>query len=162
MNTETEIRALVAKAIAAQLDGADELAEAPVWALCRAYNGCGADWMPQSLRDRLTSLFAIFAPAFLIHDWDYTNSDGSEEKFHAANLRLFTNCRRLADASYGWLNWRRYRAREAALLIYETVEDFGRPAWLLAAGSSAGSCGAAVRRLVPELQTKGTTNETNS
>ena len=129
MATEKKIDELVRLAIAAELDGVDELIDAPTWALARCYNGCGPEWMPSDLRDKLTRFLELFEPAFLGHDWDFSNSDGSEERFHAANLRLLCNCRKLADRKYGWWNWKRYRARAAAFALYEAVETFGWKAW---------------------------------
>ena len=135
MKSEKEINELVRQAIAAELDGVDELIDAPTWALARCYNGCGPEWIDNYLiygdriRDKLTRFLELFEPAFLGHDWDFSNSDGSEERFHAANLRLLCNCRKLADRKYGWWNWKRYRARAAAFALYEAVETFGWKAW---------------------------------
>ena len=128
MQTEADIRALVAKAIAAGLEGADALTDAPSWALARIYNGCGAEWMPESFRQRLTKWLEVFESAFLIHDWDFSDSDGTRVGFVRANERLERNCRKLADFVYPWYNWRRYAARALAPVVYEAVSCPG--GWL--------------------------------
>ena len=148
MATEKKIDELVRLAIAAELDGVDELIDAPTWALARCYNGCGPEWIDNCLiygvriRDKLTRFLELFEPAFLQHDWDFSNSDGSEDRFHAANLRLLYNCRKLADRKYGWWNWKRYRARAAAFALFEAVETFGWKAWTDAAGKGSLELGA--------------------
>ena len=129
MRPEAEIQALVADAIAANLEGADALIDAPLWALRRAYNGCGPEWMPECVRDSLTRYLAAFEPAFLVHDWDTSASDGEPGGFYASNRRLWRNCRALANRRWPWYNWRRYAARLAADTIYDTVNTFGWHAW---------------------------------
>lgn len=125
-----EIKALVAKAVAARLEGADALVDAPLWALARNFNGCGPAWLKEKWRAKLSRWSAAFMPAYLVHDWDYTASDGSREKFDEANERLERNCRRLADYEYGRLNWKRYAARAAAPLVYEACNLLGWIAWI--------------------------------
>ena len=85
------------------------------------------------MRDRLTERLAVFEAAFLIHDLRYADSNGSTGAFNAANDELLENCLILADRNYGWWNWRRYRARALARLIYEAGVAFGWKAWTDAA-----------------------------
>jgi hypothetical protein len=60
------------------------------------YNGIGPEWLPKALRELLTDRFGYFAPAALIHDWDFAKSeDRSMLAFAESNNRLRRNCRKL-------------------------------------------------------------------
>jgi hypothetical protein len=59
--------------------------------LRKHYNGIGAEWMPQWIRNFVTKLFAPMEPAALIHDIDFLNKNKSYWNFTKANLRLFYN-----------------------------------------------------------------------
>ena len=97
----------------------------------RLYNGCGPEWMPCWTRRLLTMALILFALAFLIHDCDFALADGSKERFHAANLRLLRNCRRIVAANYSWwrhpLRWFRWRRR--AMWIYLSCDTLGFSAY---------------------------------
>ena len=97
--------------------------------LAELYNGCGPEWLPARIREKLTRLLAIFEPAFLIHDTDFASSDGSTFAFAMANDRLEMNCLALANYTYPWYSWRRYRARLAALEIASLCRRYGWKAY---------------------------------
>lgn len=82
--------------------------------MAQEYNGCGADWFPEYLRSLLTELLEWGEPAFLIHDWDYSNLPKTEANFYLSNDRLYENLLVCAKDSSGgwkhpWLWWRRRR-----------------------------------------------------
>lgn len=93
------------------------------------YNGCGPEWLPGFIREKLTSFLALFEPAFLIHDSDFASSDGSTFAFAQANDRLEMNCLRLSSYTYPWWSWRRYRAHLAALEIASLCRRYGWKAY---------------------------------
>lgn len=105
--------------------------------LAELYNGCGPEWLPAQIRKKLTRLLAIFESAFLIHDTDFASSDGSTFAFAQANDRLEMNCLALANYTYPWYSWRRYRARLAALEIASLCRRYGWKAYCSARGATA-------------------------
>ena len=125
---ETAVKADLDLGFAASLSD-DRLAE--------LYNGCGPEWLPAQIRKKLTRRLAIFEPAFLIHDTDFASSDGSTFAFAQANDRLEMNCLALANYTYPWYSWRRYRARLAALEIASLCRRYGWQAYCSARGATA-------------------------
>lgn len=121
---ETAVKADLDLGFAASLSD-DRLAE--------LYNGCGPEWLPARIREKLTRLLAIFEPAFLIHDCDYSAANGSTGDWVVANDRLEMNCLALANYTYPWYSWRRYRARLAALEIASLCRRYGWTAYVSAA-----------------------------
>lgn len=105
--------------------------------LAELYNGCGPEWLPARIREKLTRLLAIFEPAFLIHDCDYSAANGSTGDWAEANDRLEMNCLALANYTYPWYSWRRYRARLAALEIASLCRRYGWKAYCSGCGATA-------------------------
>ena len=149
---EAHIEELLKRAIALNLSGVEDLFDISVaelarsynghgsewWLpsiaeLARSYNGCGPEWLPSAVREKLTEYFAIFEPAFMIHDWRFSRSDGTSCCFNFANFELEQNLRRIAKAKYGFFNWRRYRALAAAKIIVGACDRFGWSAYIAAA-----------------------------
>lgn len=131
-----QIDELVDKAVLANLDGCDVLASVPAEELQKIYNGCGPEWLPARVRRTLDKHLAIFAPAFLQHDFDFSNGDGNPTLFNEANNRLERNCLILADRAFPWYSLRRYIARNAALLIADACRQFGWPDYVAASKGS--------------------------
>lgn len=123
------ITSLIALGLRADLEGMDPLLNAPRWELLRAYNGCGPEWMSEERRARLDRALKLFAPAVLVHDWDFAHSDGTHDGFVAANKRLLHNCRALADYTYCAANPLRYMRRADADMVYAFCQAFGWSAW---------------------------------
>lgn len=121
---ETAVKADLDLGFAASLSD-DRLAE--------LYNGCGPEWLPARIREKLTRRLALFEPAFLIHDCDYSAANGSTGDWAVANDRLEMNCLALANYTYPWYSWRRYRARLAALEIASLCRRYGWTAYVSAA-----------------------------
>ena len=117
------------RAVEAQLEGSAVIGAHTVDELAAVYNGCGPEWLPRSVREFLSRHFAEFAPAFLVHDWDFAQSDGTRLSFSRANDRLERNCRRLADLAHPWYSWRRYALRLRAYAIADACRDCGWKAW---------------------------------
>lgn len=121
-------------AIRLRLIGYTLLVYMPIEVLAAAYNGTGPEFLPQKIRDKLDSVCRPFLPAVMIHDVDFTMSDGSRRSFWIANLRLLLNCITCSNAAYPWHNWRRYALYIQALAMFLAVSnpEFGWVAWIQA------------------------------
>lgn len=119
-------------AIRLHLDGSQHLAYLPMEVLAAAYNGTGPEFLPQNIRDLLDGACRPFLPAVMIHDVDFTFSDGSEESFKQANTRLLGNCITCAMDAHPWTSWRRYALIAEAYVIYRACAKFGWVAWRMA------------------------------
>ena len=93
----------------------------------REYNGIGPEFFKPELRAKVTEFLAIFEPAAVIHDMRNYESDGTKDAFHYANWEFLENCRKCADSAYPWWNWKRYRARTVAKILFDFVD--GSPGW---------------------------------
>ena len=96
------------------------------------YNGCGPDWMPEFIREKLSDYLEFFEPAFLEHDFSFECSDRTKKGFHAANKRLYQNCKKLVAARYSWWTEPVSKARRYAQArgVYKACDNFGWSAWL--------------------------------
>ena len=121
-------------AIRLHLDGSQRLAYLPMEVLASSYNGTGPEFLPQKIRDKLDAVCRPFLPAVMIHDVDYTFSDGSEESFKQANTRLLSNCITCAIDAHPWNSWKRYSLVLEAWAMYRAVSHpkFGWVAWIQA------------------------------
>ena len=131
-----QINELVDKALIADLDGSDVLASVPAEELQKIYNGCGPERLPAWARRLLSKFLAVFAPAFVQHDFDFSNGDGNPTLFNEANNRLERNCLILANYTYPWYSWRRYVARETAFIVADFCRMFGWPDYVAASKGS--------------------------
>ena len=95
------------------------------------YNGCGPDWLPAFVREKLTDYLDFFQPAFLEHDYSFEYSDKTHDGFNAANKRLYNNCKKLIAVRYSW--WRepvsKARRYYQAYAIYKACDKWGWSAW---------------------------------
>ena len=135
MNTNhTSLNDIRDAAIRLHLDGSQHLAYLPLEVLAAAYNGTGPEFLPQKIRDLLDGACRPFLPAVMIHDVDFTFSDGSEESFKQANRRLLFNCIRCACSAHPWTSWKRYALILQAWAMYRAVSHpkFGWVAWIQA------------------------------
>lgn len=88
------------------------------------YNGIGPDRFPDKVRELVTEINELFAPAALIHDLEY-HIGGTREDFTAANDRFRRNCYTLADNAYSWYDPRRYYWRFKAWRFAGYCQEFG-------------------------------------
>jgi len=126
------------------LQGLDFLLDCSPEECRREYNGIGPEFLPEDVREAITRYLEKFEPAALIHDMRFSVSDGTAASFNYANMEFYANCKMLANFWYPWWNWRRYRARCLAGMMYDAVSgDAGWKAWRDAymnklSGNSAG------------------------
>ena len=132
--THPELTDIRDAAIRLHLDGSTFLSYLPIDVLAAAYNGTGPEFLPQKIRDLLDGACRPFLPAVMIHDVDFTFSDGSEESFKQANRRLLFNCIRCACSAHPWTSWKRYALILQAWAMYRAVShpQFGWVAWIQA------------------------------
>jgi hypothetical protein len=94
----------------------------------RLYNGIGPDWLPKSIREAMTAHWGFYAPAALVHDYEYAMSeDRSFEAFTAANERMRRNCYKLNRKGYPWYKRWLYQLRSDKLA--DACQTFGWGAW---------------------------------
>lgn len=137
----------------AGLEASESFWQAKPLEIENTYNGAGPDHFPMALRlflekelgetdieklesagrKVLTKLLELYALAFVIHDWDFKQSDGTEESFHKANDRMWQNIRILLSAKYSF--WNPFSWKERAIwwgkgrAAYYACEEYGFDAW---------------------------------
>ena len=122
---------LIEKAKSAGLRGADWLESLGVRRCCEGYNGIGPEFLPVAVRAKVTRHLSLFEAAALPHDLRNEFSDGTREKFLAANDEFRFNCLRLAELAYPNDSRRRAAAMAAAevLYLFVSADCFGWRAW---------------------------------
>ena len=118
--------------------GMESVISMPIEDLADAYNGTGPEFLPQRIRQKLDEICRPFLPAVMVHDVDFTLSDGSSRSFLIANLHLFCNCIICACDSHPWYSWRRYVLILEAWTIYRACTKFGWIAWIQAYNKTKG------------------------
>jgi hypothetical protein len=68
----------------------------------KIYNGIGVTAMPRYVRGLLERFYADFAPAVMIHDWDFSCLEITKANFDLANARFYSNCLILVRATKPW------------------------------------------------------------
>ena len=129
---QNELNHLRAEVARLNLQGCVIVLALPLDELDAAFNGCGPEYLPSFARKALDKITAVFAPAVMVHDVDFTNADGLKTAFDAANLRLLINCVKCALDAAPWNSWKRYTLLGEAWAIYRACSKFGWSAWLAA------------------------------
>ena len=100
--------------------------------LAAAYNGTGPEFLPDAIRAKLDDFARPFLPAVMVHDVEFTYSDGTVGSFRSANRRLLVNCIICACDANPWYSLRRYALILEAWAIYRACTQFGWIPWILA------------------------------
>ena len=127
--TAPAIADLRAIALAADLEGREILSRYTDTELRLLYNRLGPDSFPAWLRDAVSDLNSWLEPAALIHDVEWSESDGTREHFTASNNRLRRNGHRLARYRFAWYDPRRYLYQNRASRFSNYCQLFGWHAW---------------------------------
>ena len=114
------------------LQGRDAVLALTLDELDAAFNGCGPEFLPEGVRQTLDRVMSVFAPAFMVHDVEFTLSDGLKAAFDAANLRLLVNCAKCALDAAPWDSCKRYALLGESWAIYRACDRFGWSAWMAA------------------------------
>ncbi len=88
-----------------KLDAPESFWESSDEQLAEIYNGAGPDQLGKYGRAKLTKFLEMFEAAFLIHDFEFENSDDSKAGLALANERMWKNMCKLV---FGLCNWRNY------------------------------------------------------
>lgn len=112
-----------------RLDGWEYVTSVPYDILKASYNGTGPEFLSENIRKRLDSITKPFLPAIMVHDLDFTRSDGTIISFNKANNRILKNCIKCAADTHPWYSWRRYALMAEAIVIYRACQKFGWIAW---------------------------------
>ena len=121
-----------------RLLGVDLVLALPTDTLAAAYNGTGPEFLPLRIRQKLDEFCQPLLPAVMVHDVDFTLSDGSVGLFMAANRRLLINGIICACDAHPWYSWRRYALVLEAWAIYRACSKFGWVAWIQAYNKTKG------------------------
>ena len=97
--------------------------------LADMFNGIGPQGFPGWLRKALDALHPSLKPVALIHDVEWSESDGRRETFAASNDRFARNGCTVACASFGWWRPRRYKVMWDAWKFARICQRFGWSAW---------------------------------
>ena len=107
------------------LEGSELLVGRTDEELARLYNGIGPEAFPQWLRAALDALHPSLAPVAMIHDVEWSESDGREETFAESNARFRRNGCKVASASFGWWRPRRYLVMWDSVKFARICQRFG-------------------------------------
>lgn len=132
IDRQNELNRLRAEVARLNLQGCVIVLALPLDELDAAFNGCGPEYLPSFARKALDKITAVFAPAVMVHDVDFTNADGLKAAFDAANKRLLVNCVKCALDAAPWYSRQRYILLAEAWAIYRACDKFGWSAWLAA------------------------------
>ena len=128
----TSVSAIRAEVARLRLLGLDLVLALSMDDLAAAYNGTGPEFLPDAIRTKLDDACRPFLPSFMVHDVDFTFSDGTVGSFRSANRRLLVNCILCALDAHPWYSWRRYALILEAWAIYRACTQFGWIPWILA------------------------------
>lgn len=112
-----EVENILRQCVDCGLDGMEITEQFTLEELASIYNGIGPDRFPEVLRTALDKLNPSLLPVAFIHDIQY-HVGGTKSDFTAANTLFKTNGKRMAFATYGWYDPRRY-------LVWNTARRFG-------------------------------------
>ena len=138
MSNVKEVRKLLALAEKYKLDGREILNRYKPKQLAKIYNGIGPDSFPEWLREVITDLHPSLAVVAFIHDVEWYESDGSQERFTESNDRFRRNGFRVAKAEYAWWNIIRYFVMFDARKFAWACQTFGFDDWVGDKDSSPG------------------------
>ena len=100
----------------------------------RAYNGAGPDRWPEWKRKICSFVMRLYDPAVAVHDYEFENSDGTENGFDGANTRFHENMRRIRAIEYPWWNLALYPVCSwwwtKAQAAYRACVEFGWTGWV--------------------------------
>lgn len=130
MSTVNEVKRLRALCEDCELEGREILAKYTDEDLAAIFNGIGPEAFPSWLRAALDALHPSLAPVALIHDAEWTLSDGTKESFTASNKRFKRNGSKVAKAEFAWYNPRRYAVMNSARRFGNICQTFGWAAWM--------------------------------
>lgn len=132
MYTKDEIENLRSLAKEAKLRAPHAFWNASAEDLVNICNGIGADWQSEKTRKIITKSLKYAEPAAMIHDFEYSRSDGDKERQERVDRRFLSNGLAYVQKCFPqWWNWRRWLGERAVLAMYAVLERLGYVAWCL-------------------------------
>ena len=123
---------VIAKSYQVTSGGWEATARSPLWAAETLKGLVIGVETNGSVRMELDAFARPLLPAVMVHDVEFTTSDGTVGSFQAANRRLLVNCIICACDAHPWHSWRRYALILEAYALYRACAKFGWIAWRLA------------------------------
>ena len=120
-----EIRRLRKACEDMELENRELLAKYTDEQLSDMFNGIGPQGFPGWLRKALDALHPSLKPVAMIHDVEWSESDGRRETFDESNERFRRNGITVACASFGWWRPRRYKVMWDAVKFARLCQTFG-------------------------------------
>ena len=97
---------------------------------CKACNGIGAEWMSERSRKIITKMLHYAECSACIHDWEYTKSNGDNDRRLAVDEMFLMNGLREVRHRYPqWWNPKRWLGERAVLMAHEILARTGSMAW---------------------------------
>ena len=131
MSTYEETSKIMSEVTRLRLIGMGRVTAFPIEDVSAMYNGTGPEFLPEKIRRKLDKIARPFLPAVMVHDVDFSLSDGTSRSFVIANQHLFWNCIRCALDAHPWTSWRRYALIVEAFVMYRACKRLGWIAWRL-------------------------------
>ena len=120
-----EIRRLRRACEDMELENRELLAKYTDEQLSDMFNGIGPQGFPGWLRKALDALHPSLKPVAMIHDVEWSESDGRRETFDESNERFRRNGCKVAGESFGWWRPRRYKVMWDAVKFARLCQTFG-------------------------------------
>ena len=120
-----EIRRLRKACEDMELENRELLAKYTDEQLSDMFNGIGPQGFPGWLRKALDALHPSLKPVAMIHDVEWSESDGRRETFDESNERFRRNGITVARESFGWWRPRRYKVMWDAVKFARICQTFG-------------------------------------
>lgn len=97
---------------------------------CEVCNGIGAEWMSKSSRKIITKMLHYAECSACVHDWEYHNSNGDDDRRLAVDEVFLVNGLREVRYKYPrWWNIKRWLGERAVLMAHEILARTGSMAW---------------------------------
>ena len=125
MSTVNDVRKLRALCEEYELENREILDKYTDEELADLFNGIGPEAFPAWLRTALDALHPSLAVVAMIHDVEWSESDGRRETFEASNARFRRNGCKVASAAFGWWRPRRYKVMWDAVKFARLCQTFG-------------------------------------
>lgn len=132
MYTIDDIKLQLGVVRAAMLSAPREMFKESAERLRQICNGVGTESMPEAVRKVLTTAYKCAEASAIVHDYRYTQSDGTPERRQAADDEFLHNGLQEARFRYPWYSWRRWWAERKILIAYRALQEFGDGAWCIA------------------------------
>jgi len=124
-----QVAALRKECVENHLENAEILSKYSDLQLVDMFNGIGTDSFPTWMEETIELMNPHFGPAAMIHDVEWTESDGTRASFRLSNDRLARNGVKQAKVHYPWYSPVRYIMIINSEIMAEMCQMFGFGTW---------------------------------